>query len=188
METEKLYYQDAYLRQFTAKVFSCEEINGGYRVVLDRTAFYPEGGGQACDLGTLGGRNVLDVQEQGEMVNAEAVFHLFETELGRTLRSGAEVIREFKFSILDDGENYASGLEGEKILLQGVVDCALIEPDGITIVDFKTDYVMEDSVDSLTEKYSHQVRAYADALARIYQLPVKSKYLYLFHIDRFVEI
>lgn len=46
METTKLYYEDAYLREFDAAVLSCREEQGRYLVVLDRTAFYPEGGGQ----------------------------------------------------------------------------------------------------------------------------------------------
>lgn len=46
METTKLYYEDAYLREFDAAVLSCREEQGRYLVVLDRTAFYPEGGGE----------------------------------------------------------------------------------------------------------------------------------------------
>lgn len=49
METTKLYYEDAYLREFDAAVLSCREEQGRYLVVLDRTAFYPEGGGQPAD-------------------------------------------------------------------------------------------------------------------------------------------
>ena len=65
METTKLYYQDPFLREFTAAVTSCEETKGGYLVTLDRTAFYPEGGGQPYDTGTLGGAKVLEVHEKG---------------------------------------------------------------------------------------------------------------------------
>lgn len=49
METEKLYYQDPYLTAFTARVLSCEKSKSSWAVVLDRTAFYPEGGGQPAD-------------------------------------------------------------------------------------------------------------------------------------------
>ena len=65
METRKLYYEDSHLREFTARVVSCEETEKGFAVILDATAFYPEGGGQACDLGTLGDAKVLDVRERG---------------------------------------------------------------------------------------------------------------------------
>ncbi len=68
MQTQKLYYADCHLDRFRSRVVSCAQTEKGYEVILDATAFYPEGGGQACDLGTLGNVNVLDVQERGEQV------------------------------------------------------------------------------------------------------------------------
>ena len=44
METVKLYYNDPFLTEFTATVLDCQEAKGGYKIVLDQTAFYPEGG------------------------------------------------------------------------------------------------------------------------------------------------
>lgn len=64
METRKIYYEDSHCREFEAEVVSCEEGKNGFQVVLDATAFYPEGGGQACDLGTLGDARVRDVRER----------------------------------------------------------------------------------------------------------------------------
>lgn len=61
--TERLFDHDVHLMDFTAHVISCEEKNGQYLVVLDRTAFFPEGGGQGADHGTLGTAQVLDVHE-----------------------------------------------------------------------------------------------------------------------------
>ena len=63
--TEKLYYQDSHIREFTASVLSCEETGRGFEVLLQRTAFFPEGGGQPCDTGTIEGVNVVDVFERG---------------------------------------------------------------------------------------------------------------------------
>ena len=54
MEVKKLYYADSFLKEFTTTVTGCEETKGGWAVTLDATAFYPTGGGQNCDLGTLG--------------------------------------------------------------------------------------------------------------------------------------
>ena len=126
--------------------------------------------------------------EQAKSVSAEGIFKFFGSELGEKLRSGGNVLREFKFSILDDADRYGDGLVDEKVLLQGVVDCALIEDDGITVVDFKTDYVTEESLDTVLRRYKSQIDAYALALSRIYQLPVKAKYLYLFHLDQFISV
>lgn len=127
-------------------------------------------------------------EEQGKLVNCEKLARFFQTEIGEKLLGGAPCLREFKFSILDDGGNYAEGLAGERVLLQGVVDCALLEPDGITVIDFKTDRVTEETVDAACRRYSIQVQTYADALSRIYEMPVKQKLLYFFALDRFVEI
>ncbi len=59
--TERLYYSDAYLRTFTARVTDRLEVNGQPAVILDRSAFYPEGGGQPADHGTLNDADVIDV-------------------------------------------------------------------------------------------------------------------------------
>lgn len=66
--TEKLYEADAFTRRFTAAVLACEPVPGGWRAALDRTAFYPEGGGQPCDTGTLGGAAVTGVHAGGGVI------------------------------------------------------------------------------------------------------------------------
>ena len=126
--------------------------------------------------------------EQGNLVNCRDIAAFFETPEGKLLREGAEHIREFKFSILDDASNYGPGLEGEQVLLQGVVDCALIGEDGITIIDFKTDRVTEETAVAAAERYRPQVETYAEALSRIYEMPVTAKKLYFFRLKRFVDV
>ncbi len=64
----KIYERDSYCREFTATVISCTENSGFYDVVLDKTAFFPEGGGQPGDLGTINGVKVLDVQEKDGVI------------------------------------------------------------------------------------------------------------------------
>ena len=67
--TEKLYYQDAYIKEFTATVISCEKTEKGYDTVLTRTAFFPEEGGQYADSGKIDGITVLDVKEKDGVIH-----------------------------------------------------------------------------------------------------------------------
>ena len=107
METRKLYYEDCMLARFSAKVLSCEAVAGGYEVTLDATAFYPEGGGQACDTGTLGDARVLDVQERGE-----EVIHLCDKALavGNTVEGIIDWVRRFDLMQQHTGEHIISGI------------------------------------------------------------------------------
>ena len=150
---------------------------------------------EACE-GEIGVRQELDrlvaqqylSEEQAALIDCRQVAAFFDTELGRKLRQSKNVLREFKFSILDKGENFDPQLRQEEILLQGVVDCALIEEDGIILVDFKTDKVTEENAEERTAQYRPQVLAYADAMSRIYQKPIKAAYLYVFHLGKFVSV
>ncbi len=64
--TERLYAQDVYLKSAEMKLLELREDGGGLKAAFDRTVFFPEGGGQPCDLGTIGGMQVTDVQEDKE--------------------------------------------------------------------------------------------------------------------------
>ena len=70
MQTQRLYYEDSYINEFTAKAISCEKRDGFYAIILDKTAFFPEGGGQKSDSGFIGAIKVFDVQEEnGEIIH-----------------------------------------------------------------------------------------------------------------------
>ena len=107
METRKLYYEDCHIAEFTAAVQSCEAVEHGWEVILDATAFYPEGGGQACDLGILGGARVLDVQERGT-----EVVHLCDAPLtvGAAVEGVLDWDRRFDLMQQHSGEHIVSGI------------------------------------------------------------------------------
>ena len=107
METEKLYYQDPYLTAFTAQVLACQPVKAGFAVTLDRTAFYPEGGGQPADHGTLGGAAVTDVQEQDGVIVHTCTSPL---EAGSTVEGSIDWARRFDHMQQHSGEHILSGL------------------------------------------------------------------------------
>lgn len=126
--------------------------------------------------------------EQGEMVAARRVVEFFRSPMGVALSAHRNVLREFKFSVLVDAKKYYPDVKDEQILLQGVIDCAMIDEDGITVIDFKTDRVTEDTLPAVTQRYSQQVQAYKEALEKMYELPVKNACLYFFSIGKLVYL
>ena len=107
METEKLYYADPFLKEFTATVLDCQAEKNGYTVTLDRTAFYPEGGGQPADHGTLDGAAVTDVHEKNGVI-----FHNVDraVEIGKTVTGTIDWERRFDHMQQHSGEHICSGL------------------------------------------------------------------------------
>ncbi len=107
METRKLYYEDCHLRAFSARVMACTQKETGYEIVLDATAFYPEGGGQAGDTGTLGTVRVRDTRERGG-----DILHLCDGPLavGDTVQGVIDWERRFDLMQQHTGEHILSGL------------------------------------------------------------------------------
>ena len=107
MATRKLFYEDSHLQTFTAEVLSCTPSKHGFDVVLDQTAFYPEGGGQPGDTGSLSGVRVTDTHEAGG-----EVVHYCEQALavGSTVTGEIDYARRFEYMQLHSGEHILSGL------------------------------------------------------------------------------
>ena len=107
METRKLYYEDSHMTAFSATVCSCEQTEKGWEVILDATAFYPEGGGQAADTGSLNGIRVKDTRERGE-----TVVHFCEAalEVGSTVEGIIDWAPRFHRMQQHSGEHIVSGI------------------------------------------------------------------------------
>ena len=107
MKTRKLYYEDSHMTAFTATVLSCEATEKGCEVILDATAFYPEGGGQAADTGFLNGVRVRDTRERGE-----AVVHICEDalEVGAAVDGIIDWEPRFRRMQQHSGEHIVSGI------------------------------------------------------------------------------
>ncbi len=121
--------------------------------------------------------------QQAQCVPPEKLMALFRSELGKRILSAPEVIREFIFSLLTDGGEYDPELRGERIMLQGVTDCCLREPDGLCVIDFKTDRIRPGAEADRAAHYRGQLEAYSSALSQIFACPVKEKILYFFATD-----
>ena len=102
--TQKLYEEDAFLQNFSAHVVDCQPCKSGWAVVLDATAFYPEGGGQPCDTGTLGGAAVREVH-----VRDGVIVHLTDAPLSGTVAGAVDWTRRLDHMEQHTGEHILSG-------------------------------------------------------------------------------
>lgn len=108
--TEKLFYQDSHMTTFSATVLACDRTGETYEVVLDRTAFFPTGGGQYADTGVLGNVNVLDVEEKSGII-----YHRTDAPVVVGSRVTGTIDWDERFSKMQQhsGEHIVSGLVHE---------------------------------------------------------------------------
>ena len=107
MNADRLYYVNPYQTEAVSTVVSCEAVKGGWCVELDQTIFYPTGGGQPCDLGTIGTAEVVDVYEKDERI-----FHICRepVTVGETVRCRIDWARRFMLMQQHSGEHIVSGI------------------------------------------------------------------------------
>ena len=174
METVKLYYENAFTQDFTAVVESCGAVKGGFAVVLDRTAFYPEGGGQPADRGTLGEARVLDVHERDGVVT-----HLCDRELpvGTAVSGRIDWARRFDHMQQHSGEHIVSGMLCSTFHCDNV---GFHMGTDVVTIDYNTDITWEQvlEVEQRANAYiweDHPVHIWYPSPAELAALPYRSK-------------
>lgn len=140
-EMNELFYRDEYAREFDAEVISCQKGKKGYEVVLSDTVFYPEGGGQPADRGTLGQVNVLDVKRR----NGE-ILHITDAPLepGMTVHGVLDWERRFDHMQQHSGEHILSGMVHAQL---GYDNVGFHMNDEVVTVDFNGPITWEEAME-----------------------------------------
>lgn len=156
--TERMYERDSYCSKFHAVVCECTALDGKYGVVLDRTAFFPEGGGQAADEGTINGIPVVDVQRKGSVV-----MHVLETELTVGDEVNCEIDWELRYSRMQGhtGEHILSGVVNK---LYGYDNIGFHMGDRVMLVDFNG-VISSDEIRTIEVKANEAIYKNADVVA-----------------------
>ncbi len=141
-----------------------------------------------AEIDRLREKGVITAQQAGA-INRAAAERFFESELYRRMRRSPLVMREKKFTVeLPVAELYPemTGFPDEKVMIQGIADCAFLENGALVVVDYKTDRLDRD--EQFVEKYAGQVRLYKKALALCTGYPVRETVLYAFHLHRAIPV
>lgn len=127
-------------------------------------------------------------ETEAKSMKAEEILRFIQSPLCKRLIKSKNVVKEYRFTTEIPASEYTNenSFKDESILLQGVIDCFFEEEDGIVLLDYKTDFVMDENV--LTERYRLQLDYYARAIEELYGVRVKQKYLYSFTLGKEIEI
>ncbi len=126
--------------------------------------------------------------EQAEAIDCKKIAAFLQSPLAQRICSSDKVYREYRFALLMPADIYNSEVSDEKMMLQGVVDCAFETPEGLVIVDFKTDHIRVGEEEERAELYRAQLDAYAAALERVLERPVTEKILYFFATNSSINL
>lgn len=176
--TEQLYYQDSYIKDFEAVVLSCIPNGNHFEAVLDRTAFFPEGGGQCADTGVLHIENreiqVFDVQER----NGE-IIHFIDKEIlpGQTVIGELDFQERFSKMQQHTGEHIISGIVHRRFGYENVgfhlgkeevtMDYdGPLTPEELRSVEYEANQVVAEN---------REIRAYFPGTEELEKIPYRSK-------------
>ncbi|SFU38939.1 DNA helicase/exodeoxyribonuclease V, subunit A [Clostridium sp. DSM 8431] len=140
--------------------------------------------------------NELLSEEEFKAIRPRKILNFFKSDLGKRLlkafNAGNTVYKELPFfteiSPLEADSSLPENIKDEKVRLQGVIDCFFYEGDDIILLDYKTDYVERGNEEDMIKKYTVQINYYKEALRKITGKEVKESYLYLFYLDKEIEI
>ncbi|MGL6184373.1 MAG: helicase-exonuclease AddAB subunit AddA [Clostridium chrysemydis] len=135
-------------------------------------------------------------KEELEAVNPFKIQKFFKSDIGKRLlkafKNNKMIHRELPFfteiSVKELNNDISDSLKDEKVRLQGVIDLFFEEDNEIVLVDYKTDYVKDNVKEEMEKKYSIQLNYYKEALEKITGKKVKASYLYLFYLEKEIEI
>ncbi len=135
-------------------------------------------------------RGLLSTEEL-KIIKVQELVQFAQSPLAERMVRSSTVYREVPFVLALPAQelDFTVGNDGqqEHILLQGIIDCYFEEEDGWVLVDYKTDYCVEDQVEEIKKRYKMQMDMYTKALTQISGKPVKEQILYLFAIGKSVS-
>ena len=126
-------------------------------------------------------------EEYAKAVSLPKILNFLEQELAYRMWRAQEqglLYREQPFVLGIDAKRLDPDLpEGEKVLIQGIIDVFFIEDGEIVLLDYKTDVI--DSLEALWNRYNVQIQYYEEALTKLMQMPVKERILYSFYLEKY---
>ncbi len=174
MKTKKIYDIDSFIKEFTATVIACEREEDNYSVVLDKTAFFPEAGGQPSDIGFLNDSRVFDVQ-----IENDVIYHLTDKELsiGQEVSGKIDFERRFDFMQQHSAEHIVSGVANR---LFGCENVGFHLSEDIVTLDFDKPLTREEilKVETIANKAvqeNNKINTYYPQREKLSELKYRSK-------------
>jgi ATP-dependent helicase/nuclease subunit A len=115
-------------------------------------------------------------------ISISNIASFFQNEIGMRASKSSVLNKEKEFILLKE-------IDGVEAVVQGIIDCYFEEDDEIVLIDYKNSFMRNGVSDQeIAERYSEQIKLYAEAITEATNKPVKEAYLYLFDVQKFVRI
>lgn len=128
--------------------------------------------------------------EEANVVNVDKILKFFESNIGKRILKADKIYKEAPFILKKMASEVINDLEdcSEEVLIQGIIDCYFEEGEDLVLVDYKTGHVFGGNIEVIIARYRIQMELYKEALENITKKKVKESYIYLFDIDKEVQI
>jgi ATP-dependent helicase/nuclease subunit A len=128
-------------------------------------------------------------REEAERIDLKLVASFLQSDLGCRLRRAEQVWRELPFSLrLPADELYGPECSGERVYVQGIVDCIFREGEQAVLLDFKSDHVTKQTIAGRAAAYKVQLDLYARAVDQLFHLPIRERYLYFLRLGQAIRV
>ena len=120
-------------------------------------------------------------RQTADKINISSIMKFFDSDLGKLTLNKNTVMKEWPFTYAASVADLYPDLKNckdEKVIIQGIVDMLIKTPDGIVVIDFKTDHISSSQVQQRSDRYSPQLKWYCKAAGEILNAKVVSGYLY----------
>ncbi|WDV44427.1 helicase-exonuclease AddAB subunit AddA [Clostridiaceae bacterium M8S5] len=129
-------------------------------------------------------------REEAQVINIKPILSFFNSDIGKRMKKSSNILRETPFVMKKESTEIIGDLENckDQLYVQGIIDCCFEEDSEFVLIDYKTDYVEDENIEEIKNRYKKQIELYKEAFEKIREVKVKESYIYLLTMNKAISI